>query len=212
MDIQIKKIKTKSYYSPEALRRRKVRELYPHIWAIGNLEILDKHLVGFFCSVKCPGEVILRVYDLARNLRDAGVVVIGGFHSPLEKDCLDLLMRGTQPVVISPARSIENMRIPSAWKEPLTQGRLLILSPFESKHRRLTATLAEQRNRFVAYVADQVLVAYAALGGKTQRFCSEIAAQSKPMYTLDLKENDYMTQLGFCGINVNNVAETLATT
>lgn len=129
MDIQIKKIKTNSYYSPEAPRRRNVRELYPHIWAIGNLEILDKRLVGFFCSVKCPGEVILRVYDLARNLRDAGVVVIGGFHYPLEKDCLDLLMRGTKPIVICPARSIENMRIPSAWKKRLTQGRLLILSP-----------------------------------------------------------------------------------
>jgi predicted AAA+ superfamily ATPase len=46
---------------------------------------------------------VLRTFALA--LREAGIPVIGGFHAPMEKECLDLLLRGTQPVVICPARS-----------------------------------------------------------------------------------------------------------
>ena len=64
-------------------------------------------LLGFFCATRCPGNVILRTYDLALPLREAGVPVIGGFHTPMEKECLEVLLRGQQPVVICPARSIE---------------------------------------------------------------------------------------------------------
>jgi hypothetical protein len=34
----------------------------------------------------------LKTYDLARDLRDADVPVIGGFHTPMEKECLRLLL------------------------------------------------------------------------------------------------------------------------
>ena len=69
----------------------------------GNLDILQRQKLALFCSVKCPGNLILQTYDLARALRDAGIAVIGGFHSPMEKECLELLLRGRQPVVICPA-------------------------------------------------------------------------------------------------------------
>ena len=131
-------------------------------------------LLGFFCSTKCPGDAILQTYDLVRALRDAGVAVIGGFHSPMEKECLDLLLRGNQPIVICPARSIERMRFPAAWRKPLVEDRLLVLSPFGAKHQRATTDLAESRNRFIAALADEIFVAYAATGSKTERFCREL--------------------------------------
>ena len=56
--------------------------------------------------------------------------LIGGFHSPMEKECLDLLLRGSRPIIICPARSIDRMRIPKPWKAPLADGRLLVMSPF----------------------------------------------------------------------------------
>jgi predicted Rossmann fold nucleotide-binding protein DprA/Smf involved in DNA uptake len=79
---------------PVALRNGALVTSCPRIWAIGNLDILKTPLLGFFCSTKCPGNVIVHTYDLARALRDAGVPVICGFHSPMEKECLDLLLRG----------------------------------------------------------------------------------------------------------------------
>ena len=59
---------------------------------IGNASILDADLTALFCSGQCPGDVILKMCDLARAMRDAGVPVIGGFLSPMEKECLRLLL------------------------------------------------------------------------------------------------------------------------
>ena len=82
---------------PPALAEKLQKTEIQRFWAIGNLGILENPLLAFFCSSKCPGNVILGVYDLARILRDAGIPIVSGFHSPMEKECLDLLLRGDQP-------------------------------------------------------------------------------------------------------------------
>src|SRR5260370_30761201 len=100
------------------------------IAALGSVAILRAPLLALFCSIRCPGKLILETYDLARALRDAGVPVIGGFHTPMEKECLDLLLRGTQPLVVCPARSIDGMRLPRQLQSAIAANRLLVLSPF----------------------------------------------------------------------------------
>jgi hypothetical protein len=153
-------------------------------------------LLGFFCATRCPGNVILRTYDLAIALRKAGVPVIGGFHTPMEKECLEVLLRGQQPVVICPARNIERLRMPMSWRKPYNEGRLLVLSPFVAHQRRPTTDLAEYRNRFVAMLAANIFVAYAGPGSKTAQFCEELVAQHRQAYTLDLPENAHLAQCG----------------
>jgi predicted Rossmann fold nucleotide-binding protein DprA/Smf involved in DNA uptake len=152
--------------------------------------------VALFSSIKCPGDVILRTYDLVRALRDAGIAVVGGFHSPMEKECLTLLLRGAQRVIVCPARSIEGMRLPASWKKPLADGRLLILSPFTKNQRRITAELAETRNVFVAGLAEQILVAHASSGSKTERFFRELLSWGKPIWVLASKENEHLVAAG----------------
>ena len=79
------------------------------LWAIGDPGILAEQKVAVFCSVRCPGNAILKAYDAARKLRDEGVTVVSGFHSPVEKECLRILLRGKQPVVICLARAMEKI-------------------------------------------------------------------------------------------------------
>ena len=67
-----------SPHFPPALRSGTLLAPCPQISALGNLDILTKPLLGFFCATRCPGSVILRTYDLALALREAGVPVIGG--------------------------------------------------------------------------------------------------------------------------------------
>ena len=102
-------------------------ELLPEVNSKGNLSLLDEPLTALFCSNRCPGDLIIRTYDLARAMRDAGVPVIGGFQTPMERECLRRLLRGNQPVVVCPARSIDNMRTPRDWRPALDDGRLLVL-------------------------------------------------------------------------------------
>ena len=162
----------------------------------GNLHLLEETLTAIFCSQRCPGDLILKTYDLARAMRDAGVPVIGGFQTPMEKECLRLLLRGSQPVVICPARGIDNMRVPRDWRPALDDGRLLVLSPFPAKVRRPTAELAAQRNDLVADLAAQVFIAHAAPGGKTEAFASKLASAGKFLMTLDSPANSNLLALG----------------
>ena len=155
------------------------------IVALGNLEILSHPLLALFCSSKCPGTVILQTYDAVCALREAGTTVISGFHSPIEKECLRLLLRGSQPIVVCPARSIERMRVPSEWRDALAASRLLILSPFEAKYSRITAETAQYRNRFVAALADRILIPHAAPGSKTEAFAREVTGWGKSVAGMD---------------------------
>jgi len=181
---------------PPVLRRR--LDSYPlsGLSYIGKLEILEKRLMGWFCSSRCPGEVVLRTYDLARTCRDQGIVVVSGFHSRMEKEFFRFLARGTQPMVVCPARGLHRMRLPSGWREALSQDRLLVISPFAPGCHRLTAGLARERNRFVAQLADEIFVAHASAGGKTEDLCQWIRSRGKPWLTIDCAENGELIAMG----------------
>jgi predicted Rossmann fold nucleotide-binding protein DprA/Smf involved in DNA uptake len=116
------------------------------ISAIGNPNILKTKRLGVLSSVRCPGAIIIKTYDLMRDLREKGVVVISGSHSPMERECLTILLRGTQPVIICPARSTEGLRLRGEYKQQLADGRLLMISPFGEKVGRATAETATIRN------------------------------------------------------------------
>ncbi len=175
--------------------------------AIGNLAILRTPGLALFCSVRCSGNLILKTYDLARSLRDAGIAAIGGFHSPMEKECLDLLLRGTQPIIVCPARSIDGMRLAPAWKAAIAADRLLLLSPFDTRYRRQTADLADQRNHFVAALARAVLVTNASEGGKTEALCSEVISAGKPVYTFDADGNSRLMEMGAIPIVIHELLD-----
>ena len=177
----------------------------------GSLSILDKPLIGFFCSVRCPGDVILKTYDLARMLRETDAAIIGGFQSPMEKECLDLLLRGAASVVVCPARGLGRMRIPKNWQEPLAEGRLLILSFFTDRIRRPTTAIAAQRNAHIAALADRILIAHAEKGGKTEALCKDALAAGKPVFAIDSPDNAHLVELGVVPVHAENFSlSTLA--
>ena len=171
-------------------------ELPPEVNSKGNLSLLDESLTALFCSNRCPGDLILKTYDLATAMRDAGVPVIGGFQTPMERECLRLLLRGEQPVVVCPARGIDNMRIPREWRPALDDGRLLVLSTFPATVRRPTAELAAQRNELVANLAQQVFIAHAAPGSRTEAFAHKLVESGKPLLTLDSPANANLVVIG----------------
>jgi len=207
MSLDVITIESTNANYPAALRPRKTQALFPRISIIGNPEILKRQWLGLFCSVKCPGDLILRTYDLARALRDAGVPVIGGFHTPIEKDCLDLLLRGKQPVVICPARDIKNMRLGKDLKTGVEEGRVLVLSPFEGMGRRPTAQVSERRNQFVSTLAAAAFVAYANPGGKTEALGSGFLRAGKPLYTFETQYNKSILESGAKPVDTKLLAQ-----
>ena len=133
-----------------------------------------------FCSVRCPGDAILGAYDAARKIRDEGVTVVSGFHSPVEKECLRILLRGKQPIIMCLARAMIKIRIPTEWRPALDSGRLLLLSPFEKFPRRPTIESARQRNELVAALSDEVLIIHSTPGGSIERISELIDCWGVP--------------------------------
>lgn len=180
-------------FSANGLR---ANSLPPDTAHIGNLRLLEEPLTALFCSNRCPGDLILKTYDLARAIRDAGIPVIGGFQTAMERECLRLLLRGTQPVVVCPAGGIDNMRIPREWRPAIDDGRLLVLSPFPATVRRPTAEVAAQRNELVASLASRVFIAHAAPGSKTETLARCHADAGNPLLTLDSPANESIVRIG----------------
>ena len=131
--------------------------------------MLSQTNTGLFCSVRCPGDKILAAYDTARRLRDDGVTVVSGFHSPVEKECLRILLRGKQPIIICLARAMEKIRLPMDWRGALDADRLLVLSPFEKRPRRPTVESSYRRNKLVAALCEEALIVHAEPGGSVER-------------------------------------------
>jgi predicted Rossmann fold nucleotide-binding protein DprA/Smf involved in DNA uptake len=197
---------------PAALQTGTLLPPVSRLWAIGNLDILHRRLLGFFCSTRCPGNVILRTYDLALALREAEVPIISGFHTPMEKECLEVFLRGAQPVMLCPARDIQHLRLPAAWRQPLAAGRMLVLSPIAAPQRRPTAALAEQRNRFVATLAETIWVAHAAPGSRTAQLCAALVAQGKRLYTVEMAENAHLVPCGVVSSALSELVEHICRT
>ena len=138
---------------------------------LGNPELLSLPKTALFCSAKCPGSAILATYDQAAKWRDERRCIISGFHSEVEKECLRILLRGSPPIIVCPARALPQ-RIPPEWKKPLSEGRLLLLSGFPETAKRMTTELAQQRNRLVAALADEVFFAHISPGGNAESLAS----------------------------------------
>ncbi|MDO9566535.1 MAG: DNA-processing protein DprA [Candidatus Desulfaltia sp.] len=192
---------------PSALQQYLGKDAPDTITAIGNLDILHKNPTSLFCSTKSPGDLIVKTYDIAQILRDAGITVISGFHSPMERECLTILLRGAQPVIICPARSINNMRINKEYKKPLKDDRLLFLSPFDENQRRISAKRANYRNLFVTALSAVIFVAHAEPSSKTEELCRQIISWQKPIYTFESDYNKNLIKMGARPVNMDNVSE-----
>jgi len=171
------------------------------VWAAGPHQLLTTKILGFFCSSQCPGSIVLKAFDTITKMRDEGQVLMGGFHSVMEWECLRILLRGRQPVIWVPARSIVGMRLKPELQPAFKDGRLLILSPFAPTpaHARVTAALAQERNRFVGAFADRIFVPHAAPGSRTLALCTELvkpqSGKGKKIVTIDDSLNEGLLRL-----------------
>jgi predicted Rossmann fold nucleotide-binding protein DprA/Smf involved in DNA uptake len=163
---------------------------------IGTPDLLSRVDVAIVSSTRLPGAILLAVYDLLQRVRLLELTLASGFHSPMERQCLEILLTGRAGVVVLPARSIARFRIPLPWRPGIEEGRLTVLSAFPDTSRRSTRALAAARNRVAACLAESVFIPYAHPGGETERLARELCSAGKPVRTLHRPENDKLLTLG----------------
>jgi len=170
---------------PARLRERLGVAAPAQLNTLGNLNLLKLPKTGLYCSARCPANAILRTYDQAAHWRDTGRCVISGFHSPVEQECLRILLRGTQPIILCPARNLPT-RVQCQLQSPLAEGRLLILSSFSNTEKRVTSELANRRNILVAALADDAFFGHITAGGQTERLTESLYSWKVPFNAGDV--------------------------
>ena len=145
---------------------------------LGNTELLKLPKTAFLCSRQVPAGVVLKCYDWAIAQREAGRCIISGFHSQLEKDVMHYLLKGKQPIILVLARGLKK-RLEPELRDAINEKRLLIVTPFDKKIKRVTPETANQRNHLMAEMADEIFVAYALPGGNIEKLITDISHTGK---------------------------------
>lgn len=185
----------------ELLRLAQTPELATAAWpesfaVIGNPQLLAATKTAVLCSRQCPGEVILRLFDLARRLRNSDLTFIGGFHTPAERDFLHHLLPGSCRLIVCPARRLEGMRVPTAWQKAIAAERMLLLSPFTAEsQRRQSAKLAVQRNELVVALANRIMLLHAAHASRTEHLIRKATLSGVSLISLELVDEAIYQQL-----------------
>ncbi len=175
----------------------------------GEVALLQSCKLALFSSVRCPGSILSKSFDLANGLRQNLVTVMSGFHSPVEREWFTLLHRSATPMIHCPARSLENRRLSPDERSLLARNRYLLLN-FGISETRITRDTAFTRNLCMAAAADLVFIAYAAPGGRTEELCSRVRQWGKPVWTFADAATGHLQALGVRSIRVGAFISGLA--
>lgn len=154
---------------------------------VGDTSLLSCPLTAIFCSSRCTGDAILRATKCLGDLaEDPNRVIIGGFHSAMEKGFLEILLDGKCRICLCPARSLARYRIPRMFKSAIESGRLAIVSSLPPAIRSNSANSSQQRNQLVADLAKQIVITHAAEGSRTEEFALSLLRNGRVVDCLDV--------------------------
>jgi predicted Rossmann fold nucleotide-binding protein DprA/Smf involved in DNA uptake len=119
---------------------------------VGNHKLLKLNKTAFLASNTIPPDMVLRCYDWAAGKHEG--CIVSGFSSKLEKDVLHFLLKAKCPIIMVLARKMYKV-IPEELKEPLRQGRMLIIST--SNDSRQSKATAFARNKYVCEISDNIV-------------------------------------------------------
>ncbi|MDD9851280.1 MAG: DNA-binding protein [Gammaproteobacteria bacterium] len=148
------------------------------VFTLGNTAIIARPKTAFLCSRNYPAVAVLRIYDWAQAARERGECVISGFHSALERDVLEILLGGEQPLILAAARSLPR-RLAPALRDAMKKDHLLVLSPFPQTTTRITAATARKRNEFMLTITNHIVIGHLSAGGALAETVSRIAPRKK---------------------------------
>ncbi len=124
---------------------------------LGNTSLLDRRKIGYFASGTITSLSVLPTLDWATEIaRREDVAIVSGFHSKMEREVLDFLIRGKCGIICVLARSIYK-KIPDKYREAYNAGRVLFIAPFKTSATMTSRLLCQRRNEYAASISDELV-------------------------------------------------------
>lgn len=124
---------------------------------LGNISLLDQKKIGYFASSKIASLSVLPTLDWATEIaKQDDIAIMSGFHSKMEREVLDILLRGRCGIICVLARPIYKV-IPEKYRNAYAQDRLLFVSHNTSKSTMTSRHLCQKRNEYIASISNELV-------------------------------------------------------
>lgn len=124
---------------------------------LGNSSLLDGKKIGYFASSKIATLSVLPTLDWATEIaKRETIAVVSGFHSKMEREVLDILLRGRCGIICVLARPIYKI-IPGKYRNAYAQDRVLFISHNTTKSTMTSRYLCQKRNEYIASISDELV-------------------------------------------------------
>lgn len=123
---------------------------------LGNIILLDRHRFGFLAGSKIAPISVFPTIDWASEIATReDVSIVSGFHSQLERQVLDLLLKGKCGIICILARSLYS-KVPTEYKSAFDCGRVLFIT--EEKQSRATKESSHRRHKLIGFLSDELYI------------------------------------------------------
>lgn len=154
------------------------------LWGVGNPEILNRPLLGILSARQIDPDLALESSLLLKQLASLDdFSFVGGWHSPLERQALRIVLRHEAPLVFCVAKAL-NRFVPSTEVEHrLKQGRALLLTHCTPKAKRISRGTSMRRNELILGLAKVLVVLSAPEGSASLKLARSALNLQKPVLT-----------------------------
>jgi hypothetical protein len=129
----------------------------PHY--LGNMNLLTLRKVGFLASRKVNPTSVIPTINWANEVsRNPNAAIVSGFQSTLEREVLDIALKGTCGIIYVLNRSLYR-QIPLNLSPAFDSNRILFISLTSEKTTRPSAANANIRNHYITDIADSLVFA-----------------------------------------------------
>lgn len=150
---------------------------------------MESTKLGILASRTLLPHLTQKVIDTFLVISDQNIVLMGGWHSPMEVEIHKQLVRNRKPHIHVGAKSVHKLSC------KLAQDKVLFMTHCRSTINRITRENALQRNRILCERSDILLIPWLDPNGKTHKIASEFC-KKKPVYIFDSEYNAKLLQSG----------------
>ena len=149
---------------------------------LGNISLLDQPKHGFLCSRCTKSSVILPCLDWAVDYSKGTMPVISTFHSEIENAVLDILLKGSCPIILVLGRK-QYKQIPAKLQTAFDNNRLLIVSV--NNQNRINRESALSANRYVCEQSHDITFGFISPNSSLSSLYEETKVTKKTKVLID---------------------------
>ena len=125
---------------------------------VGNKELLEHRIIGYFASSKIATLSVLPTLDWASEMAKLDTVtIVSGFNSKMEREVLEILLKGRSNIICVLARPIYKV-IPDKFRDAYAQDRVLFISHNTARSTMTSRHLCQKRNEYIASISDELVI------------------------------------------------------